>query len=62
MEWSPDTDLENMIVSSAAYGGPLAIVRDPHKYTRVSGISKPVIRIFTASGQIISKINVCFTI
>lgn len=59
MEWPDNTDLENMIVSAAAYGGPMAIARDPNKFTRVYGTSKPIIRIFTASGHLITTINVC---
>lgn len=58
MEWPPETELEQMIVCAAPYGGPMAIVRDPQKFTKVTGSSKPIIRIFTASGNIISSITV----
>ncbi|GAB0090509.1 Vacuolar protein sorting-associated protein 16 homolog [Sergentomyia squamirostris] len=57
MEWPPETDLENMIVCAAPYGGPMAIVKDFQKFVKVTGSTKPIIRIFTASGHLISSIN-----
>lgn len=63
MEWSPENDLEQMCLVAAPYGGPVAVVRDVKQYVKVAGpTSKPVIRIFTASGQLISSINVKFQI
>lgn len=55
-----DTDLEQMKIAAAPYGGPIAIVRDSSSFIKVAGATsiKPVIRIFTASGQLISTINV----
>lgn len=58
MEWSPDTDLEKMIVCAAPYGGPIAVMRDTRLFIKVTGLAKPVIRIFTSSGHLISTINV----
>lgn len=60
MEWPPETDLECMMVAAAPYGGPMAIVRDPKLFVKVTGSSKPIIRIYTASGHLISTINVCY--
>lgn len=59
MEWSPDNDLEQMVLVAAPYGGPIAVVRDVKQFVKIGGAtSKPVIRIFTASGHLISTINV----
>lgn len=60
MNWSSDTELEQMKVAAAPYGGPIAVVRDSASFIKVGGSSsiKPVIRIYTASGQLISTINV----
>lgn len=59
MEWSPDTELSQMNVVATSYGGPMAIVRDSKEFVKVGGTTvKPVIRIFTASGHLISTINV----
>lgn len=59
MEWSPDTELIQMNVFAAPYGGPMAIVRDAKEFVKLGGSStKPIIRIFTASGHSISMINV----
>lgn len=59
MEWAADTDLHQMSVVAAPYGGPMAIVRDAKEFIKVGGSTvKPVIRIFTASGHLLSTINV----
>lgn len=59
MEWSPDTELLQMSVFAAPYGGPMAIIRDAKEFVKLGGSSvKPIIRIFTASGNLISSINV----
>lgn len=61
MEWATDTDLSQRNVVAASYGGPMAIVRDPKEFVKVGGSSaKPVIRIFTGSGHLISTLNVRF--
>lgn len=61
MEWATDTDLSQMNVIAAAYGGPMAIVRDAKEFIKVGGSTvKPVIRIFTGSGHSISTLNVRF--
>lgn len=58
MEWPVDTELENMMVCAAPYGGPMAIVRDPKKVTKITGSVKPIVRIFTASGILLGTITV----
>lgn len=66
MEWPAETELAQMNVVAAPYGGPMAIVRQT---TKVGVSPKPIIRIFTASGHLISTIQVtierkihCFTL
>lgn len=58
MEWPVDTELEHMMVCAAPYGGPMAIVRDPKKITKITGSTKPIVRIFTASGILLGTITV----
>ncbi|KAJ6638263.1 Vacuolar protein sorting-associated protein 16 like [Pseudolycoriella hygida] len=57
MEWPVDTELENMMVCAAPYGGPMAVVRDPKKIAKIVGSVKPVVRIFTASGVLLGSIT-----
>lgn len=47
-------ELDNMIVSGAPYGGPIAMVRDK----KVVATTKPVITIYNCVGNVISKILV----
>ncbi|CAH1635593.1 unnamed protein product [Spodoptera littoralis] len=56
MNWSMDDGLENMIVSGAQYGGPMAVVRDRKQFVRITGAAKPVITIYNGVGNVISKI------
>lgn len=59
MQWPSGTELYKMNVTAAPYGGPIAVVRDSKEFVKVGGSTvKPVIRIFTASGHLISSINV----
>lgn len=58
MQWNPEINLENFIVSSASYGGPLAIRRDDRKLTKVRGPGQVVISIFSGSGNPISSFKV----
>lgn len=59
MEWSAHTELYQMSVIAAPYGGPMAIVRDTKDFVKVGGSTvKPVIKIFTASGHLLASINV----
>lgn len=58
MNWLMDEGLENMIVSGAAYGGPIAVVRDRKKYVKISTTTKPVITVYNCAGNVVSKILV----
>lgn len=59
MQWPDDTQLHQMSVVAAPYGGPMAIVRDSKQFIKVGGSTvKPVIRIFTAAGNQLAAINV----
>ncbi|XP_060525392.1 vacuolar protein sorting-associated protein 16 homolog isoform X2 [Cylas formicarius] len=56
MEWPQEIKLENFIVSSAPYGGPMAIRRDDQKFVKIQGgVGQPVIYIFSASGKTITS-------
>lgn len=58
MDWADAFNMENVIVTSCSYGGPLAVRRDPKKIVKIQGSGKPCISIFSASGQMISTIVV----
>lgn len=59
LAWPNDINLNHMNVAAAPYGGPIATVRNARKITEVGGASsKPMIRIFTASGNILASIEV----
>ncbi|KOB74958.1 Vacuolar protein sorting-associated protein 16-like protein, partial [Operophtera brumata] len=58
MNWSMDEGLENMLVSGAAYGGPIAVVRDRKQFVRITTTAKPVITIYNCAGNVIAKILV----
>lgn len=63
MQWSSDTQLQQMTVVAAPYGGPMAIVRDSRQFIKVGGSTvKPVIRIFTAAGNQLAAINVSMNV
>lgn len=57
MEFPERVDLEMMNVYAASFGGPIVVV-DPKQLSKTGPGSKPVIYIFTSSGQLISTINV----
>ncbi|RKP25059.1 vacuolar protein sorting protein vps16 [Syncephalis pseudoplumigaleata] len=58
MEWQ-NIDLDNYEVVGAPFGGPIALVRAENKLqvVRDPSTATPAIMIFTASGQLLSKIN-----
>lgn len=58
LDWPANTDLGQMFVAAAAFGGPLAVVRDWRQFVKATTSGKPVIKIFTCSGNLISTINV----
>ena len=60
MDWADAFNMENVIVTSCSYGGPLAVRRDPKKIVKVQASGKPCITIFSASGDMISSIVVSF--
>lgn len=57
MEFPENVDLESMNVYAASFGGPIAVTKDTKKLTKASS-AKPIIYIFTSSGNLISTINV----
>lgn len=57
MDFPENIKLEQMKVYAAPFAGPIAITKDPKQITKTSS-SKPVIYIFTSSGNLISTINV----
>lgn len=48
----------NNLVVAAPYGGPIAITRDPKKFVKVQGATKPIILLYTSSGKLTAKIQV----
>ncbi|KAK6631655.1 hypothetical protein RUM44_006184 [Polyplax serrata] len=56
MEWPNDLDIDNIVVSAAPYGGPIAVMRDRKKLIKVQTAGKPIIQIFSAPGYQISSI------
>lgn len=58
MDWGEQLDLNNFIVAPAAYGGPIALIRDDKKIVKVQGtMGKPFISIFSSAGRSISSIK-----
>lgn len=58
MSWMGAIDVDNMLICPAQYGGPIAIVRDRKKLTIVQVTTKPVINIFSSSGEKLGAILV----
>ncbi|CAH2001428.1 unnamed protein product [Acanthoscelides obtectus] len=59
MFWQPEVHLNNFIVSSASYGGPIAIRRDEQKLVKVKGsMGQPIISIFSGSGRQIASFKI----
>ena len=59
MEWSDHINLQGLKVAVAPYGGQIAVIRDDRKFTPVQTSGKPIILIFSASGELKSSIKVC---
>ncbi|XP_025080748.1 vacuolar protein sorting-associated protein 16 homolog [Pomacea canaliculata] len=57
MEWSGVVDLAKHTVAAAAYGGPIALMKDESKLNRVPTNIKPVITVYNAAGKIINQIR-----
>lgn len=58
MEWPHNVDIENIVISAAPYGGPIAIVRDRKKLVKVQMAGKPIILLFSSPGYQMSSILV----
>jgi hypothetical protein len=58
MDFPESLNLEQMNVYAAPFGGPIAITKDFKQLTKAGASNKPIIHIFTASGRLISTINV----
>lgn len=57
MQWKIKT-LSDYIVSGAKYGGPIAMMRDPHKIVAfgTNQFSKPTVQVFSSSGELLQTI------
>lgn len=58
LDWLQGVNLENMIVIGAAYGGPIAITKNPAIFNQVTTSYKPMIKIFTSSGVALGSVTV----
>lgn len=58
MGWVDQVNLEELKVAVAPAGGPIAVVRDDTKFTAVQTSGKPIIFIFSPSGELKSSIKV----
>ena len=59
MDFPDDVNLEQMKVYASSFGGPFAVMKDPNMLRKTGSTVKPVIYIFSSSGNLLSKINVC---
>ncbi|KAL7029066.1 hypothetical protein ACKWTF_006087 [Chironomus riparius] len=57
MDFPDDINLEQMKVYASSFGGPFAVMKDPNLLRKTGSTVKPVIFIFSSSGNLISKIN-----
>lgn len=60
MEFPDEINLDQMKVFAAPFGGPIAITKDPGQVIKAGVSAKPVIFIYSSSGNLISKINVIY--
>lgn len=58
MQWQQEVNFDNVIVSVASFGGPIALIRDNQRFVKVQGSGKPVITIYSSSGAQISSLLV----
>uniref|UniRef100_A0A023F2B4 Vacuolar protein sorting-associated protein 16 homolog n=1 Tax=Triatoma infestans TaxID=30076 RepID=A0A023F2B4_TRIIF len=56
MGWPNDINLDSLSLTSSNFGGPLAVMRDRNKVVKVQGGGKPVISMYSSSGNFISSI------
>ena len=57
MEWAGLVDLAKHTVAAAAYGGPIALVKDEAKTARVATSLKPVVSVYTAAGTMVHQMR-----
>lgn len=48
----------NNLLVAAPYGGSIAVTRNPKKFVKVQGASKPLILLYTSSGKLTAKLQV----
>lgn len=48
----------NNLLVAAPYGGSIAVTRNPKKLVKVQGVNKPMIHLFTSSGNPTAKLQV----
>ncbi|KAK0048197.1 vacuolar protein sorting-associated protein 16 [Biomphalaria pfeifferi] len=52
MEWSGLVDIAKHTVAVSTYGGPIALLKDESKTSRVATVAKPVISVYSAAGKL----------
>ncbi|KAI7815095.1 vacuolar protein sorting-associated protein [Rhyzopertha dominica] len=57
MGWQNEVNVENCILATAQYGGPIAVRRNDKKVVKVQGSAQPIVSIYSSSGQQISHIR-----
>ncbi|KAF6207195.1 hypothetical protein GE061_018435 [Apolygus lucorum] len=55
MQWPPEISLDTLSLTSAPFGGLIAVVRDRKKVVKIQGGSKPVLSIYNAAGVFVSS-------
>ena len=58
MGWVEQIDLQELKVAVAPFGGPIAVIRNEKKFTPVQTSGKPIIHIYSPSGERKSSIKV----
>ncbi|XP_074657658.1 vacuolar protein sorting-associated protein 16 homolog [Tubulanus polymorphus] len=53
--WTQEVNLDRYKITAANYGGPIAVLRDTARFSTVPSNTKPVILIYTSSGQLIAQ-------
>jgi len=59
MDFPDDINLQQMKIYASSFGGAFALMKDPNLLRKTGSTVKPVIYIFSSSGNLITKINVC---
>ena len=58
MGWADQINISELKVAVAPSGGPIAVMRDEKKFTPVQTSGKPIILLFSPSGELKSTIKV----